>query len=195
MSFRPDQFKAELQRGGARPNLFEVELMLPMIVGDFGGDTGSDSKFTLTCKAASLPESTIGMIELPYFGRTVKFAGNRTYGEWTTTIFNDEDFQVHDAIRFWMQGINGPNSNERSVGSTREYQTDATVKQMGLNGDTLKQFKFVNIWPSTMGAIDLDWGTNDALEELTVTWQYDHWVALGFDEDLPLASKILAIGQ
>jgi hypothetical protein len=116
------------------------------------------------------------MIDVPYFGRTAKFAGNRTYGEWTTTVFNDEDFSVHDAIRNWIEIINGPASNIQLAGSVRQYQVDAAVTQFGLNGDALKTYRFHNLWPSTLAAIDLDWGTNDQIEELTVTWQYDYWV-------------------
>ena len=128
-------------------------------------------------QAASLPESTIGMIDVPYFGRTTKFAGNRTYGEWTTTVFNDEDFVVHDAIRSWIELMNGPASNFRLAGSTRQYQVDAEVSQFGMNGDRLKTYRFHNIWPMTLSPIDLDWGSNDQIEELVCTWQYDYWVA------------------
>jgi len=186
MAFNVDSFKSGLTRGGARPNLFEVQMEFPALTG-----TAPERKMTFTCKAASLPESTIGMIDIPYFGRTAKFAGNRTYGDWTTTVFNDEDFAVHDAIRSWIELMNGPSSNIRLAGSTRQYQVDAEVSQFGMNGDRLKTFRFHNIWPATLAAIDLDWGTNDQIEELTVTWQYDYWVA-GLDTaGGGLASKIV----
>jgi len=171
MPFNVDEFKGGLTRGGARPNLFEVIMSFPAL-----GGVQPERKFSFTCKAASLPESTVAMIDVPYFGRTAKFAGNRTYGEWTTTVFNDEDFSVHDAIRNWIEIINGPASNIQLAGSVRQYQVDAAVTQFGLNGDALKTYRFHNMWPSTLAAIDLDWGTNDQIEELTVTWQYDYWV-------------------
>jgi len=186
MAFNVDSFKSGLTRGGARPNLFEVQMEFPALSG-----AAPERKMTFTCKAASLPESTIGMIDVPYFGRTAKFAGNRTYGDWTTTVFNDEDFAVHDAIRSWIELMNGPSSNIRLAGSTRQYQVDAEVSQFGMNGDRLKTFRFHNIWPTTLAAVDLDWGTNDQIEELTVTWQYDYWVA-GLDTaGGGLASKIV----
>jgi hypothetical protein len=177
MAFNIDAFKSGLTRGGARPNLFEVQMEFPALSGGLGSDTGVTQKMTFTCKAASLPESTVGTIPVPYFGRETKFAGNRTYGEWSTTVINDEDFVVHDAIRNWIELVNGPASNIRLAGSTRQYQTDAEVSQFGVNGDRLKTFRFHNVWPSTLAAVDLDWGTNDQIEELTVTWQYDYWVA------------------
>jgi len=191
MPFSVDDFKSGLTRGGARPNLFEVQMEFPALASGLGADTGINRKMTFTCKAASLPESTIGMIDLPYFGRTAKFAGNRTYGDWTTTVFNDEDFAVHDGVRNWIELMNGPLSNIRLAGSVRQYQTDATVSQFGMNGDRLKTFTFHNIWPSTLSAIDLDWGTNDSLEELTVTWQYDYWVAGFSGEAGGLTSKVV----
>lgn len=182
MPFNVDDFKSGLTRGGARPNLFEVQLDFPALSGGLGSDTSVAQKMTFTCKAASIPESTVGMIPVPYFGRETKFAGNRTYGEWTTTVINDEDFAVHDAIRNWIELMNGPASNIRLAGSTRQYQTDAQVTQFGVNGDRLKTYRFHNIWPSVLSAIDLDWGTNDQIEELTCTWQYDYWVA-GIEPD------------
>lgn len=191
MAFNVDEFKAGLTRGGARPNLFEVQMEFPALVGGLGADTATNRKMTFTCKSASLPESTIAMIDVPYFGRTAKFAGNRTYGDWTTTVFNDEDFVVHDAIRSWIELMNGPASNIRLAGSTRQYQVDAEVTQLGMNGDRLKTFRFHNIWPSTLAAVDLDWGTNDQIEELTVTWQYDYWVAQGAAEAGGLMSKVV----
>tara|TARA_R110000824_G_scaffold49838_26_gene139739 strand:+ start:465 stop:1052 length:588 start_codon:yes stop_codon:yes gene_type:complete len=190
MAFNVDAFKSGLTRGGVRPNLFEVQMEFPAIVGGVGADTNVTQKMTFTCKAASLPEATIGMIDVPYFGRTVKFAGNRTYGEWTTTVFNDEDFAVHDAIRNWIELMNGPASNMRLAGSTRQYQVDASVTQFGTNGDKLKTFRFHNIWPSVLSPVDLDWGSNDQLEELVCTWQYDYWISATGTEG-GLVSKIV----
>ena len=187
MPFNVNDIRAQLTGGGARPHLFEVVMPFPAVANPGAAGT----KMTFTCKAASLPESVIGMIELPFFGRNVKFAGNRTYGDWSTTVFNDEDFVVHDAIRSWIELMNGPASNVRLAGSTRQYQVDAEVTQFGVNGDKLKTFSFHNIWPTTLGAIDLDWGTNDSLEELTVTWAYDYWVARGAAEAGGIVSKVV----
>jgi len=87
--------------------------------------------------------------------------------------------------------MNGPASNIRLAGSTRQYQVDAEVTQLGMNGDRLKTFRFHNIWPNTLAAVELDWGTNDQIEELTVTWQYDYWVAQGAASAGGLVSKIV----
>jgi len=101
MAFSVANFRDNLQFGGARPSLFEVQVTDPGL-----GIGLNVNKFAFSCKAAQLPESTIGVIEVPYFGRTVKVAGDRTFAEWTVTIINDEDFNVYDAHMRWMDRIN-----------------------------------------------------------------------------------------
>ena len=102
MPFNVNDIRANLTGGGARPNLFEVVMPFPAIANP--GDAAT--KMTFLCKGASLPSSTIGVVDVPYFGRITKLAGNRTFEEWTTTVYNDEDRSVYNACQTWMNSIN-----------------------------------------------------------------------------------------
>ena len=170
MPFSVNDFRAQLTGGGARANLFEVILPFP----GASNPGEASQKFTFMCKAASIPGSDIGMIEVPYFGRNIKLAGNRTFAEWSTTIINDEDFAVHSGIVNWMNMIQAHSENIRT-GDVGDYQVDATVNHYGKTGDLIKTFNFINLFPTALAAIDLGWDQNDAIEEFACTWQYDYW--------------------
>ena len=170
MPFSVKNFRAQLVGQGARPNLFEVTIPFPGAVNP--GEAGQ--KMTFMCKGAQIPEATLGTVEVPYFGRNIKIAGNRTFAEWTTTVINDEDFAVHAGLTNWMNAINGHGENLKAIDGN-EYQVDATVTHYEKGGDVAKQITIVNCWPSSVAAIDLNWETNDQIEEFTVTWQYDYW--------------------
>jgi hypothetical protein len=144
MAFNVSQFRSELQFDGARPNLFEVNLTWPTVVPG-AGDAARKSLFQV--KSAQLPGSTIGTVPLYYFGREMKFAGNRTFTDWTVTIINDEDFTIRNSIDSWMNSINSHSSNVRSPGaqSPSSYTVDATVTQYGKTGNSLKTYKYKKI--------------------------------------------------
>ena len=173
MPFSINNFRAQLVGQGARPNLFEVIVPFPTSINS--GEAGS--KTTFMCKGAQIPGADIGLVEVPYFGRNIKLAGNRTFAEWTTTVINDEDFSVHGGITNWMNGINGHFENDRSIPGT-DYQSDAEVVHYTKEGDVAKIITLKNCWPSSVAAIELGWDTNDSVEEFTVTWQYDYWEAI-----------------
>ena len=170
MPFSINNFRANLTGQGARPNLFEVTIPFPGAVNP--GEAGQ--KITFMCKGAQIPGADIGLVEVPYFGRNIKLAGNRTFAEWTTTVINDEDFAVHAGLTNWMNAINTHASNERQITGT-DYQVDAQVTHFTKGGDIAKEITIVNCWPSSVAAIELGWDQNDAIEEFAVTWQYDYW--------------------
>mgnify|MGYP001500033948 FL=1 len=171
-------FKSQLIGGGARPNLFEVELTtLPDAVQGWEAE-----KFRYLCKAAALPASNIANIDIPFRGRIFKVAGDRTFDVWTVTVINDEDFILRNAFESWMDQISKLSNN---LGATEpaSYMTDATVYQLG-RGSTkssrdsegevnavLKEYKFIDIFPTAISAIDLSYDTGDAIEEFTVDFQ------------------------
>ena len=100
-----DDFKSKLRGGGARPNLFKATINYP-------GFANGDAELTsFLVEAAALPGSTFGTIAVPFRGRILKMAGDRTFAEWNTTIINDTDFNVRDAIERWMNGINAHSQN------------------------------------------------------------------------------------
>jgi hypothetical protein len=177
MAFNVAEFRSNLVGDGARPNLFSVSLTFPAI--STGGSAAS-SKTTFMAKGAQLPGSTVGQVPMYYFGRELKFAGNRTFADWTLQIINDEDFVVRNAIESWMNGINSHAGNVRNNAATSPsgYSVDAEVTQYGKDGSTLKTYKFVGLFPLDLAPIDLDWGSNDTIEEYGVTFAYQWWEAL-----------------
>jgi len=170
-------FKGKLTGGGARPNLFEVQLAkLPTGIG-WDADI-----FQFMCKAASLPASTIANIDVPFRGRIFKVAGDRTVDVWSVTVINDEDFKLRNAFEEWMDII-AKLDNNLGATSPEAYMVDADVFQLGRgstlassgNGGTdnvvLKQYKMQSIFPTSLSAIDLSYDTGDTIEEFTVEFQ------------------------
>lgn len=168
MSFNVDEFRKNLRWDGARPNLFEVEV--PFMDGTI------DRSFRFMCKAASIPGSNLGVVEVPYFGRQVKVAGNRTYDEWTVTIINDETFDLRNKFEEWHKRLNAPVENTRAALNSLFYTRDAKVTHFRKNGSVIKTYSLVGAFPSNIAPIDLDWGSNDTIEEFTVTFAYQYWI-------------------
>ena len=170
-------FKSALIGGGARPNLFEVELTtLP------GGIAWDAENFRFMAKAAALPAQNIASIDVPFRGRIFKVAGDRTIDTWTVTIINDENFKLRNAFEEWTQLIAKLDNN---LGATQpeSYMTNAKVFQLGRGstksstgntGDAnvvLKEYEMIDIFPTSVSAIDLSYDTGDTIEEFTVVFQ------------------------
>jgi hypothetical protein len=128
-------------------------------------------------KTAALPGSTLGMVTVPYFGREVKVAGNRTFADWSVTILNDEDFAIRNSMESWVRGINENVTNLRATTArtSQQYGVDATVTQFSKAGQRIKRYRFVGMFPTDISQIDLDWGSNDTIEEYTVNFAYQYW--------------------
>jgi hypothetical protein len=176
MTFDITKFQGALTGGGARSNLFQVKITNPAAL-----EIGDKASFMV--KAAEIPAATIGEATVNYFGRAIKYAGNRTFADWNVTIINDEDFLVRDGMEKWSNALNGLKSNKRSLGLARaaQYKTDATVTQFAKTGRPIRTYNFVGLWPKEVSNIALDWGTNDTIEEFTVSFSYDYWEPLGPD--------------
>ena len=170
------EFKSRLLGGGARPNLFEVELTtLPTSV----ALPWQAERFGFLCKAAQMPAQTIANIDVPFRGRIFKVAGDRTIENWSITIINDEDFLFRNAFEEWTQQIANLDDN---MGSTNpaSYMVNAKVYQLGRGstqasqnngGDSnvvLKEYEFIDIFPVSVGSIDLSYDSTDTIEEYTV---------------------------
>ena len=172
MTLQVDKFKAKLIGGGARANLFKVTVNFP---GYAGGDVELTS---FMVKAASLPASTIGLVELPFRGRIVKLAGDRTFDPWSITIINDTGMTVRNAFEKWSNGINGNKSNT-SLSNPADYQVDMSVDQLDGQGNIVKTYDIRGAWPSVISAIDVSNDSTNTIEEYTVEIQYDYWEAAG----------------
>ena len=166
-------FKSKLTGGGARPNLFEVELAFPNAVA-IENDVLQKARFLV--KAAALPSSTINPIEIPFRGRILKIAGDRTFETWTITVINDVDFVIRSAFEKWMNIINKLD-DATGLQNPDEYQKDAMVHQLDRDGGILRSYKFWDIFPTNLSTIDLSYETTDTLEEFTVEMQVHFWEA------------------
>ena len=172
-----DTFKSKLVGGGARPNLFEVELTtLP------AGIAWPADNFRYMCKAAQLPASVIANIDIPFRGRIFKVAGDRTIEPWSITIINDEDFRIRKAMEEWVDFIA---KLENNLGATdpSAYMVNAKVFQLGRgaapssqnnSGDrnaVLREYEFIDIFPTSVSSIDLSYDSSDTIEEFVVDFQ------------------------
>jgi len=163
-----DDFKAKLRGGGARPNLFKATINFPAYA---GGDVELTS---FLCEAANLPASTMGVITIPFRGRQLKVAGDRTFDVWTPTIINDTDFAVRNAMERWMNGMNGHQANT-GLTAPVDYQADLLVDQLDRDGSILKTYTFRGCFPTSVAQIDLAYGTNDDIERFAVEFQVQYW--------------------
>ena len=167
-------FKSKMSGGGARPNLFEVELVFPDPIA-IENDVKEKSRFLV--KAAQLPASNITPIEVNFSGRILKIAGDRTFDTWTVTVINDVDFSIRSAMEKWMNFIN---KMEDATGAQDPalYQPDAYVHQLDRDGSTLRTYKFHDVFPTNVSAIDLSYETVDSVEEFTTEFQVQWWEAI-----------------
>ena len=196
-----DAFKGRMVGGGARPNLFECEMYFPddAVPTTTSKDDLSD-KVRFLVKAAQLPASTVTNIDVPFRGRFLKIAGNRTYANWTITVINDIDFNIRTAFERWSNLIN---KHEDNAGLTNpaDYQQPMIVRQLGragVNGPSpitdanipvLKMYQFNGAYPVNISEIGLDYATGDAIEEFTVEMAYQ-W----YDTMDPLAQTQVGTG-
>ena len=176
------KFKSTLSGGGARPNLFEVILTPPTALQLTSLTADS---FSILCKAAALPASNIGSIDVPFRGRIFKVAGDRTYDTWTVTVINDENFAIRTAMESWMQTI-GQYGDSAGVTNPNSYMATAKVNQLirsatnkatttGAQHTIGKSYIFYDIFPTNISAIDLSYESTDQIEEFTVEFQVQYW--------------------
>jgi len=200
-----NDFRGRMLGGGARPNLFECEIFFPAssLPEDVKAVDLSDATRFLI-KAAALPASTLGIIDVPFRGRNLKIAGDRTFDPWTITVINERDFNIRTAFERWMNLINKHEDNAGLINPI-DYQQNAIVKQLGRaglsgpNGDgkgptsdkelpVLKQYKFYGIFPTAISDIALSYDSSDTIEEFTVDLQVQWWDALNAKGDTQLGT-------
>jgi hypothetical protein len=176
MPFNINSFKHRgLVYGGARPSLFNVFLSVPQGIGI---DNVSADKFRFVCRTAELPASQVSSFDIPYFGRKIKLAGDRTFSDWSVTVMNDEDFSVRSMFETWSNSLNRMVSNVRDpvVNNFELYKSDLEIVQYGKDGSILRSYQIVGAFPTDIGAISLDWDTQNSIETFTVNFAYDYWV-------------------
>ena len=169
-------FRSKMTGGGARSNLFEVNIKYPDNISNLIGDATGEGEFLI--KAAEIPASNIGNIPVPFRGRVLPVAGDRTFDPWTVTVINDTNFIIRDAMEKWSNSINDIQTAQGTI-NPEDYQTVATVSQLSRGGksetsniDVLRQYIFSGIYPNVVSSIPLDYGATDQIEEFQVTFNY-----------------------
>ena len=189
-----EDFKSRLRGGGARPNLFEVEMDFPDFAIPAGESVASVNEITrFMCKAAQLPASNVAEIPVPFRGRVLKVAGDRTFDPWTITVVNDVDFRIRTAFEKWMNGINKHDDNSGLINPV-DYQRQAKVKQLGRASNTdsipvLKEYEFYGVFPTNVSEIEVSYDSSDIIEEFTVTLQVQWWDAKNPNGDTQLGTE------
>ena len=170
------EFRSRLTGGGARANLFEVGITFPDGLGI--DERLVSDKIPFLVKAAEIPASNLGNIPVPYRGRVLPVAGDRTFDPWTVTVINDTDFLIRDAMEQWSNSINDLQTAQGTI-NPETYQTKAEVKQLSREGSApgdpeklLRQYNFEGIYPNVVSSIPLDFGATDQIQEFQVTFNY-----------------------
>ena len=176
MAFSIAEFRKNgLAGGGSRPNLFSCQFTST----PSGMSSISSTNFTFLCKIATIPPSTLGVVEVPYFGRMVKVPGNRTFDNLSITVINDQKMAIRADVEKWMGYFNSHESNESLLASGNSGMGTFVIthnnREMSSGGD--KKWQFENVFPVALGEIGLDWGSNDTIEEFTVDLAYDYWTS------------------
>ena len=179
-------FKSRLSGGGARPNLFEVSIAsFPSSIQD-AWNADENESFKFLCKSSTLPASNVANVDVPFRGRILKVAGDRTFDPWTVTVINDEDFKVRTAFEKWAN-VMSKLDDATGVSNPGSYMTDAEVSQLGrgasLNATTndggqsevLRTYRFYDIFPTAITEIALSYDTGDTVETFDVTFQIQYF--------------------
>jgi|TARA_B100001248_G_scaffold262429_1_gene258385 hypothetical protein len=163
-----DDFKSKLVGGGARANMFKVTCNFPSYA------QGDVELTSFLCKGAQIPASIIAPIAVPFRGRQLQIAGDRTFEPWTITVINDVEFAVRGAFERWMNGINNHNENT-GISNPSDYQADMIVEQLNKQGEVTKKYDFRGAFPTNIAAIDLNYDSENTIEEFTVELQIQYW--------------------
>ena len=163
-------FKAKLAGGGARANQFKVTMPFP----GYAQVGGEIEELAFLCRATALPGMTVPAFNVPFRGRSVKIAGDRTIEDWNVTVYNDTNFKLRNAFERWMNGINNMTDNE-GLTNPADYQVDAFVDQLDRNGATIKSYTLRGAFPNTIAPIELTYDEQQAIEEFAVTFSYQYF--------------------
>ena len=165
-----NDFKAKLAGGGARANQFKVTMPFP----GYAQVGGEIEDLAFLCRATALPGMTLPSFNVPFRGRAIKIAGDRTIEDWSVTVYNDTDFKLRNAFERWSNGINKMTDNE-GLTNPADYQVDAFVDQLDRNGATIKSYTLRGVFPTTIAPIELTYDEATAIEEFAVTFAYQYF--------------------
>lgn len=182
MSFNINDFKNNgLKFGGARASLFKVIITRPPAIISTTNEFIPQIEFL--CQAASIPASTVASFEVPYFGRKIKLAGDRTFADWNVTIMNDENFGVRDFFEEWSQNLNSNEKNIKLVRNNDYKVADAAVIQYSKTGTEIAAYNFTGLFPTEISAMEVNWDATNSVQTFNVTLAYDYYINARTDRD------------
>ena len=169
-------FLANFQGGGFRPNRYRVVLSFPQAVPN---TLAATTKAGFTCKATSIPSTMLGTAEVYFMGRPVKIPGDKTWDDWTVSIYMDTDFVTRDAFETWHDLILGFESTTAREGMATTVNAFATAQVHALNryDEIVKTYDLDGIWPTQVGEVTLGFDQNDQVAEFPVTFAVNGWKA------------------
>ena len=175
---------------GVRPNMFQVDITFP------GTVEADQTLVSYMCKSAALPASNIGVIEVPFRGRTVKIAGDRTFDNWSATFINDKEMKSRAYFEQWLNQINTHKANTGDIQDPTAYGRSVVIRQLEKDstpaGSELRSYKLWYAFPISTSAIDLAYDSNDQIEEFSVEFQYSYWT-VGDDSDTTAGDSGISI--
>ena len=175
---------------GVRPNMFQVDITFP------GTVEADQTLVSYMCKSAALPASNIGVIEVPFRGRTVKIAGDRTFDNWSATFINDKEMNSRSYFEQWLNQINTHKANTGEIQDPTAYGRSVVIRQLEKDnspaGSELRSYKLWYAFPISTSAIDLAYDSNDQIEEFSVEFQYSYWT-VGDDSDTTAGDSGISI--
>jgi|TARA_B110000858_G_scaffold179453_1_gene216137 hypothetical protein len=157
-----DQFKANLIGGGPRANRFRV--FIPR----------AGQRIEFLCSAAQIPPMTVGVVTVPFRGQNLKLAGDRTFDDWSVTIINDLDFSSRTALESWQQDVAALATTEAAL-NTDYLLSRAFVEQLHKDDSVLARYEFFNMFPISIGAIDLSSAEASDVETFETQFTFSHW--------------------
>lgn len=165
---------------GVKPNLFQVDIQLPASHPDYGKDS---DLVNILCKSAGIPAANLGTIEIPFRGRVVKIAGDRTFDNWSVTFINDAGFKIRGYMERWLEAMNSHEGNTSDLflpNATTGFTADLKVKQLERDNSStiIREYLFKDAFPTSVSQIDLAYDSNDQIEDFTVDFQYQYWEVL-----------------
>ena len=162
-----NDFKAKLAGGGARANQFKVTMPFP----GYAQVGGEIEDLAFLCTSTTIPAMSVGGFVVPFRGRQIKIAGDRTFADWSITVLNDTNFKLRNAFERWQNGINNMSDNEGLVNPV-DYQVDAFIDHLDRNGSTIKSYTLRGCFPTSIGSIDLSMEPTEAVETFEVSFRY-----------------------
>jgi len=173
MGIGVNEFIANFEHGGYRPNLFRVSIASPFMV--------NATKSSYLCKSASLPPSNLGLADVSYMGRKIKIAGDKDFPSWTTDFYEDNDMVNRTSFEYWLSKISAHEANTGYIKPSEYYATIVLDLLSHETGDSVRTYKLINAFPTEVGELALAYDSNDTIGEFSVTWEFNYWTVNDID--------------